>query len=198
MIDVNASVTTNLNALIGRYWQIHPNIGMGGVAIIKSDFRTTLVNSAAGISGMFTRFLIKKVTYKFLINNNEPVPVVVALIPVPSIIALTLSTNHTVNLMNSRGAKLITLQKAGVVGCLKTFSITVDLAQLEGLTPLQYKAITSYWCTTSSVGGLAPNIYLQASAVNGTSTFTTALGLDLNLHATFQCEGFNGNLFNTA
>lgn len=190
-------MTTNAVLLLGRYFYLHPNYGVTGGSNDKTDMRTTIVNSSAGVSGIFSRFINLSVKFDITVHNNEAFAVAVTLIPVPSIMALTLTTNHTTRLVNVRGAKTVTLLPATLTGCLKKISLTVQCAKLEGLTASQYKAITSFWATSAAVGGLYQMVYLQAAAINGSSTFNTATGLDFSVNQTYICEGFNGNIFQT-
>jgi hypothetical protein len=183
-----AAATLNGGLYVGRYHPLHPNYGVNGGSIIQSTLRSTIVNSAGGISGYFLRFIIRRCKMTFTVTNNEAHAVHIIALPVASInaVASFQVSNLGTLLLGRPMAKMVTLGDSTLVSRTKVVSVTIDLASLEGISPSALEQQV-YWNTNSVISTQQPLVYLQAYPVDGNATFNTGLGISYSVDQEYQC-----------
>jgi len=182
----SAVVANNGGATIGRFWQAHPAYGVNGGSVSRSFYTRAFANSNATTSGLAPRFVMMHGRMKFTITNLEAFPIAVTVVAYPSLQASTLSvSNYGSSLIGAVTSKTIFLTKTGVAGYIKSVSIDIDTAKLEGLDAVALQQ-TSYWAQYNSAASLYQAVYLQIEDATASNVFTAA-GIAVVQQATYDC-----------
>jgi len=171
----NGAFASSTNTVVSRYFIAHPAYGINAGSAGYTMYNNTLISANGAGYGWFNRFIIRRWRMTIRLQNLEAFAVTAMFLPYPYLSASSLqlgSPGYQKLVSGFRGCKTISLAPVTLPNSIKTITLDVDAASLEGISR-QGMEQTGYWCTGANFGALNQGALLQLLSIGG-SLGTTA------------------------
>jgi hypothetical protein len=188
------STQSAANPIVGADKTLHPNYGMPNDTSITSSLGLGSIVGSGANSGIFTKFLIKKVVVTIRATNLDSIAKIINFLP-QAFNSPTIATNYPSQLNCRQGVKSFQLAKAGETGATKILRFTVVPWIVEGYVSWEaYSANSSYQCSSTVRGSLYTRYYTQQETFDATTNCTSGIDYQATEEYHVHCLQLNGLL----
>jgi len=178
------TMSSGLNAYSEGETTIHPNYSLPNGGSIENTQNLSILGTSSS-SSSYKYFVIKKVSYKILLENLDNLAKMVNFLPIPFQQAGQLGTSYTESVGNRFNCKTFTLSPKGETGATKTIQFSIEPYKVEGFKDFSSFVSNTYWWQLQATRGAQyTNLWMQVFNID----WVTAMSSGINFFYTADYE----------